>query len=253
MKTSDPKVLVYDIETTPVLAWIWRCGEQYVRHPQLHEDYNQTKIICITYRWMHQKKAKALVYDIKKQCDKKILVEFSKLVGKADVVLGKNSARFDDKHINFRLFQNKLDPIPDWSKKCDDLERWMRRTFNMQSFALDYFAKLTTGAGKNDMCMQDWIDIVLHKDRKKLKKMVDYGLKDADDTAELIERVQPYVKPKYNMAQHYGDIRCTNCGSKNIHKNGIRAGRQNYYCKEHGGHAGSALIRKDGNYGKMGK
>ena len=60
-KINKPKVLVYDIETSPVLAWVWRCGDQVVRHGQLHSDLDETKIICITYRWMHERKAKALV------------------------------------------------------------------------------------------------------------------------------------------------------------------------------------------------
>lgn len=254
---SNPKILVYDIETTPVLAWIWRCGDQVVRHSQLHEKYNQTKIICVTYRWLHEKKSKALVFDIRRQCDKKVLKDFSKLANEADIILGKNNTKFDDKHINFRIFQHGLPPIHDLRRKSDDLERWMRSTFNMQSYALDYFSKLCTGEGKIAMYMEDWIDIVLHKDKKKLDKMVEYGLKDVDDTVALIEEVQPYVIPKHNRAAFAGDLCCTNCGSKKIKKNGTRIvgniRKQAFYCNDHGGFAGYATIKKDGTLGVMGK
>jgi len=250
---KDPKILVYDIETTPVLAWIWRCGEQVVRHHQLHEKYNQTKIICITYRWLHQKKAKALVWDNNKQCDKKILEDFGDLANEADIIIGKNNARFDDKHINFRRFIHSLPAIPDLARKSDDLERQMRKHFSMQSYALDYFSKLQFGSGKMKMEFNDWVQIVLHKNKKALRKMVTYGKKDADDTADLILQVWPYITPKYNMAAHYGELCCVNCGSKRIRKNGTRGSRQNFYCNEHHGHAGSAVIKKDGTFGKMGK
>lgn len=254
-KQQPPKILVYDIETTPVLAWIWRCGDQVVRHGQLHEDFNVTKVICITYQWAHQKKAKALVFDIKKQDDSKIIEEFDKLINEADVVIGKNNKKFDDKHINFRRFMHGLPPIPDWIRKSDDLEQQMRKHFNMQSFGLDYFSKLVTGEGKIKMEMQDWIDIVFHKKKKALNKMVKYGKKDAEDTVKLINKVRPYVSFKYNHAAHHGDHRCVTCGSKKIVRYGTRlvgtTRKQRWQCNEHGGFAGYTTILKDGKDGKI--
>ena len=259
---NEPKILVYDIETTPVLAWIWRCGDQVVRHAQLHKDLNETKVICVTYRWLHEKKAKALVFDIKKQCDKKVIKEFDKLIDEADIILGKNNTKFDDKHINMRRFRHGLDPKPEWSRKSDDLERWMRRHFNMQSYALDYFDKICGGEGKISMSLPDWIDIVSYKTNKSkalksLRKMVKYGKKDADDTAELIKQVQPYIIPKFNHAAYHGDHRCTNCGSQNIYRNGTQlignTLKQRWACKDHGGHAGYTTIKKNGTDSKITK
>jgi hypothetical protein len=221
---------------------------------------NETKIICVTYRWLHEKKAKALIFDIDKQCDKKIMKEFDKLIDEADVILGKNNAKFDDKHVNMRRFRHGLKPKPDWQKKSDDLERWMRRHFNMQSFALDYFDKVCGGSGKINMNMNDWIAIAEYKKNKSrgmkaLRKMVKYGKKDADDTAELIMEVQPYITPKFNHAAYHGDHRCTNCGSQNIHRNGIRlvgqTKKQRWHCKDHGGFAGYTTILKSGKDGKI--
>lgn len=260
-KNKEPKVLVYDIETTPCLAWVWRCGEQSVRHGQLHSELNETKIICITYRWLHEAKAKALVFDIESQDDYEVLVKFDKLIDEADIILGKNNVRFDDKHINMRRFRHGLDPKPDWSRKSDDLEKWMRKHFNMQSYSLDYFDKITGGDGKIVMIFQDWVDIVSYQKNKSrgikaLRKMVAYGKKDADDTAELIKKVQPYIIPKFNHAAFHGDNRCTNCGSENIIRWGTRAigntRKQRWHCKDHGGFAGYTAIKMNGEDGKIG-
>ena len=256
---KDPLILVYDIETTPCLAWVWRCGDQVVRHGQLFDGLDETKIICITYRWMHEKKAKALTSKIKPfdVDDRAVLHEFHKLATKADIIIGKNNNRFDDKHINYRLFAEGLPPIADLARKSDDLEKQMRRHFNMQSYALDFFAKKELGEGKDKMEFNDWVQIVQHASQKHLKKMVKYGLKDADQTAELITRVWPHVKPKYNMAAHYGDFSCTHCGSQRLRKNGTRVvgsvRKQAMYCKDHHGHAGYATIKKDGTLGRMTK
>jgi len=260
MNKRDPRILVYDIETTPCLAWVWRCGEQVVRHGQLHEDMNETKVICVTYRWLHEDKAKAIVFDIDKQCDRDVIRKFDLLIDEADVILGKNNKRFDDKHINMRRFRHGLTPKPDWTQKSDDLEKWMRKHFNMQSYALDYFDKITGGDGKIVMNMQDWIDIVSYhsnksKAKKALSKMVEYGKKDADDTAELINKVRPYVTPVFNHAAFHGDRRCVNCGSLNIREDREALHGQSrvviYKCLDHGGSGGRATILKNGQLGKM--
>ena len=46
------KVLVFDIETSPIQAWIWRLGDQVVRHDQLVKDYASVNIMCIGYKWV---------------------------------------------------------------------------------------------------------------------------------------------------------------------------------------------------------
>lgn len=252
---SKPKILVYDIETTPVLAWIWRLGDQTVRHGQLHKEFNVTKIICITYRWLHHKKSKALVFDIDKQDDSKIIKEFDEIIKEADVVIGKNNKRFDDKHINFRRFMHGLEPMPDWTKKSDDLEKQMRKHFNMQSYSLDYFSDLMGQGGKIKMEFDDWIQIVYNKNKSRLNKMVKYGKKDTDDTAELIKKVWKYVSPQFNYSTFKGKHSCTLCGSENIKRNGTRVAggvkKQAWYCNDHGGFAGYTTILKSGKDGKM--
>lgn len=257
LKDNQPKVLIYDIEVTPVLAWIWRCGEQYVGHHQLHEELNMTKVICITYRWLHEKKSKALVFDIGTLDDHDIIQTFDSIIQKADVIIGKNSDRFDNKHLNFRRMMHGLPAITDWIKRTDDLEKQMRRHFNMQSFSLDYFSKITGSDGKIKMNLQDWIDIVYRHDTKALNKMVKYGLKDVDDTAELVLKVWPYVTPKANMAAIKHTHACVNCGAKGILNAGPRvhggSDVMTFWCPSHGGYAGRATIKKDGSFGKIRK
>ena len=61
--SKEPKILTYDIESTPLLAWIWRLGKQVVRHDQLHDDWAQYNIICIGYKWMHEREVHVLQWD----------------------------------------------------------------------------------------------------------------------------------------------------------------------------------------------
>ena len=262
MNTNKPKVkiLYYDLETTPIRAWIWRPGKQVVRHGQI--DYNckwtYTHIICITYCWNDGKPAKAFDWGYHKQDSAQMIEKFDKLIKKADVVIGKNSNRFDNKHLNFHRLMAGAPPMPDWIKYTDDLEVQMRKYFNVPSQSLDYWSKLFGLGGKIKMEFADWINIVdkhPKNGKSSFKKMVDYGKKDIEDTRALWEKLEAHIEPRYNAATKLGGRVCKHCGSDNIHKNGTRAAGktiyQRYFCTDHGGYAGRASISATGKVGKL--
>lgn len=254
------KILFYDIETTPLLAYIWRPGKQFIGYKQLHKDMNMHNIICITYCWNDAKKAKALIWDHETKDCSKIIAEFDALVKEADITIGKNSDRFDVKHINTQRMIHNLPPFPEWSDTKDDLEKQMRKYFALPSQSLDYISAQLGYGGKDKMEFQDWIDIMEDwkgRGRKALKKMVKYGLKDTEDTRSVWYRLEKYFKPRFNAATFVNDIVCVHCGSKNITKGNLRiAGKsryQIYYCRDHKGYAGCRTINVHGDAaGKMG-
>lgn len=252
-----PKILFYDLETTPLLAYIWRPGKQVVRHGQLAAGSDRYDIICITYCWNDGKPAKSLDWG-PKQNSKPMLREFDKILKTADVVIGKNSDRFDNKHLNTHRWLNNEPGMPDWTKYTDDLEKQLRKYFYLPSFSLDYVSKMLGLGGKDKMEMQDWVDIVERNDPVKLKKMIKYGKKDVEDTRAVWLHASKHFEPKYNAGLKSainGKLACTNCGSLNVVKNGTRQLGQTLYqvfkCNDHHGHAGRATIKKDGSFGKL--
>jgi len=251
---SKPKILFYDIETTPLRAWVWRCGEQYVGHHQLDMKYSVTDIICITYCWNDGKGARSLDWDYKKQDSSQMIKDFDCLVRQADIVIGKNSNKFDNKHVNTLRLLHELPAMPDWVKYTDDLERQLRNHFNLSSYSLDYFSKILGLGGKIKMEFQDWIDIVTKSKSglAKFNKMIKYGKKDVLDTRAIWDYVEAHIQPKYNAAVKLDDrkhLACCTCGSSNLIKNGKRqAGKvvyQRFQCNDHNGYAGRAPIHID--------
>ena len=258
--SNKPKILFYDIETSPLQAWVWRPGKQVVRHGQLVKGHTRYGIICITYCFNDGKPAKAIQWDFKKQDTVNVVRAFDKIVrsSRPDVIIGKNSDRFDNKHLNSVRMYHDLNAMPEFFKYTDDLEKQMRKYFYLPSYALDYFSDELGLGGKMKMCMQDWIDIVTRcpeNGEKKLKKMVRYGKKDIVDTRAIWNYCIKHCEPKYNAATKVGGIACRACGSFEIKKNGKRvAGKtiyQNFYCNGHGGYAGRATISKKGFLGTM--
>ena len=245
---EQPKILFYDIETTPLKAYFWRLGQQFVGHKQLCKDMNMYNIICITYCWNDGEKAKAMVFDYETQDCSKIIKEFDVLIREADLTIGKNSDRFDVKHINTQRMLTQDYGMPEWAVNTDDLEKQIRRFFALPSYSLDYLSELMGIGGKMDMEFQDWIDIVEKNKngRKALKKMVTYGTKDVEDTRYLWDRLSKHFRPRFNRATFAQEHVCTSCGSGNIYRNGTRVAgktrKQQWFCKDHGGFAGYTCL-----------
>ena len=253
--TNKPRILYFDLETTPLQAWVWRMGDQTVRHGQLVTGRDSYDVICVTYCWNDGKPAKAMDWGFEEQNSKQMLADFDKLIIEADVVIGKNSDRFDNKHLNFHRMMNGQSGMPDWTKYTDDLEKQMRKHFGqaLPSQSLDYISKILGLGGKIKMEMSDWINIVEKTEeenlgKKALAKMVKYGKKDVEDTRTIWEYVEAHITPKYNRSVNSEHGSCATCGSYDLIKNGIRRQGQiiyqTYRCNSHNGYAGRKTIKQ---------
>lgn len=248
---SKKKILFYDIETTPLQAWVWKCGKQVVRHNQLVTGRDIYDVICITYCWNDNKKAQALDWGYTEQDSSQMIAQFDDLIKSADVTIGKNSDRFDVKHINTRRLLSGLPGMPDWTRYTDDLEKQMRKYFYLPSYSLDYFSKILGLGGKVKMEFDDWINIVTKHPELGLKafnKMIGYGKKDVEDTRAMWNHCAAHVEPKFKELES-----CKHCGGLDFYKNGTRmSGRmlyQRFDCKKCGSYVGRALIKSSGNLG----
>ena len=258
---NDINVMVYDIETEVNAADIFRPGQQYVGHKALQAGRDKCEIITIQYMWIHEKKVHNLSWIGTDVSSKRIVEEFDKEAQKATIIIGKNSDRFDMKHMNTQRLLHGLKPFPDWHlpKRSEDLERQMRKHFMLPSYSLDYLSKMLFNSGKDSMEFADWQKIrafkeilaveregvkgdhlnavanVLYKNtadnlkklgQKALDKMIKYGNKDITDTKKCWLKLLPYIKPRINLAHIEGSkdgnyLRCTICAGTNIVKNGI--------------------------------
>lgn len=239
---KKPNILFYDIETAPVKAYVWGCGEQVVRHCQLVKGASQTRIISLAYAFNNEK-VKTLHWDYEKQDDKPIVKEFTRLTKLADIIIGKNNNRFDNKHIHTRLMFHGLSSSHDLFFKSEDLERQMRRYFNLQSNSLDYISNELGLGGKVNMQFSDWIDIVEKRTIKSFHKMIKYGAKDVDDTRKIWNYCLKYFVPTHNLSALLGEFCCRVCGSHKIIKDGsfLKGSTvyQKYFCNSHDGYAGA--------------
>lgn len=130
------KILLYDLETSPLTTYSWGIYEQNAL--EVVEDW---QILCFAYKWHGEKKTHVIGQDDFKDYapgklnDKNVCKALWELMNEADVVVGHNSAKFDDKKSNARFIQHNLKP-PEPFKNYDTL-KIARKYFGFTSNKLD--------------------------------------------------------------------------------------------------------------------
>ena len=101
------KRLFYDIETSFCQGHFWRPGWNQNILPHQITDY--AKIISIHWSWEGSDKVYNLDWGLNKQCDKRLVKKFIKVLNKADEIVAHNGDRFDIKWIRTRAVFHGLE------------------------------------------------------------------------------------------------------------------------------------------------
>tara|TARA_R110000868_G_scaffold279203_1_gene539258 strand:- start:9710 stop:10492 length:783 start_codon:yes stop_codon:yes gene_type:complete len=206
------KRLFYDIETSFCEGTFWRPGYNQTIHPNQILKYAQ--IICISWSWEGEDAIHHLDWGLKKQCDKKLLIEFIKQLDKADEIVAHNGDRFDIKWIRTRALFHGIEMRPSYNS-IDTLKlckAYLNLPSNKLSEVARYFnltAKLDPGG------LQTWIDIILNKSQDALDTMLVYCDGDITTLKEVYYKLRQYTRPKFNYAVINGGERfeCPECSS----------------------------------------
>lgn len=133
--TKGAKILFIDIETSPILAHVWRLFDQNVALNQIEVDWS---ILSFCAKW---KGSDEVIYmDTREQEDVNddscLLDALWQLLNEADFVVGQNSKRFDVKKVFARFILNGL-PKPSTFRQIDTMEI-AKRNFSFTSNKLEY-------------------------------------------------------------------------------------------------------------------
>lgn len=197
-ETSDVEIkrLFFDIETSYNVIADFSCGyNKNITHNQILKE---RAIICICYKWYNSDKVEYLVWD-ENQDDKKMLLDFMKIIESADEVIGHNGDRFDLKWLRTRCLFHRIH-CPSKFRSLDTLKK-AKSSFNFNSNRLDYIGKfLGVGEKQDTGGLQLWIDICQHKSIKALAEMIDYCKNDVILLQDVFEAMNTYIHHNTNYA-----------------------------------------------------
>lgn len=244
---GKPKVLLYDIETAPILGHTWQLYETNVI--AVERDWY---MLAFAYKWLGEDKlhTRGLCdypdYKPEAHSDKALCLELHSILDQADVVIGHNLDAFDNKKANARFVVHGLKP-PAPSKTVDTL-KIARKHFRFDSNKLDSLGqllglgqKLPTGG------VQLWLDC-MKGDAAAWKRMKDYNGQDVELLEKVYNRLKPWATnhPDLSAFTNGSDHVCPTCQSTNLQRRGryVKLTRQyqRYACQDCGSWSHGELI-----------
>lgn len=107
--TKGPKILLFDIETSPMELYAWGLYDQNFSLDHIKEDWS---VLSWSAKWLGEKQIMYMDTRNEKnpRNDTKVLKGIWKLLDEADVVITQNGKKFDEKKLNSRFILSGMAP-----------------------------------------------------------------------------------------------------------------------------------------------
>jgi len=215
---SFPKILIFDIETTPLLASIWRLKTDYVQPNML--EVNNWYLLSWSAKWLmdNEMMHDALTpEEIANEDDYRVSQSIWELIDKADIVISHNGINFDHKLLNMRWLLHGLPP-PGFYRVIDTY-RSAKTLFNFPSHKLDFIAKQLGLGGKLDHEGFEMWRKSTNGDQGALDKMVQYNDQDVRILEDVYLIIRPWIKNHPNLGVFIESETpvCRVCGSTEMY------------------------------------
>lgn len=234
---GDPKVLVFDIETLPIIGTFWDTGKQYIHHDNILEDWVvlswsakslfDSHIIGDILTQDEIKRRLATLIDPNPDphhADERIVRRMWKLLDEADVVIHQNGKKFDMRKLNARFIYYGLPPY----RPVHQIDTLIasNAAFGTSSHKLDYMTKFLSLERKRPTDYELWKGST-YGDPAKLKEMYDYGINDTVILEDYYARIRAWIPnhPNFSAYTHryvdaQDEVSCPVCRHV-IHKSAI--------------------------------
>jgi RNase_H superfamily len=221
-----PKILLFDLETTPLKAWIW---DRYETDAIAVEQ--ESYLLCYAAKWLDGRMMTASLPNYRG--NKEALVKsLWRLLDEADIVVAHNGDQFDIRKSN-AFFSHYSLPPPSPYKTVDTL-KVARKYHKFSSNKLDdlgeylgYGKKIKTDFSLWQGCMDG--------DTKSWEKMIQYNKRDVVLLERIFLHFRPWIK-NINVAIHSDSPVCPKCGSSNLMSRGfafnVSTKYQRYQCRD---------------------
>lgn len=241
-KSRPPRILLFDIETAPMLAYTWGIWDQNIGLNQIKEDWF---ILSWSAKWLDDPPSKVMYKDQRHakdiRDDKKLLKGIWDLLDEADIVVTQNGKSFDVKKLNARFVMNGFEPPS--SYRHIDTKVLAKKNFAFTSHKLEYMTeKLCTKYKKQSHKKYPGFAMwsaCLNGDQEAWKEMEKYNKYDVLSLEELYRKLAAWDNSiNFNVYSNEIDQVVCSCGSKKLHKRGYiytSTGKyQRYKCVECG-------------------
>jgi hypothetical protein len=234
---KKPRILVLDIETSPVLGYVWSLWKQNVGLNQINAEWC---ILSYCAKWLDD--PRILYADNSKQRNKeddsRIVKRLWKLLNEADIVVAHNGKSFDVRKIQARFLLLGLPPTSPF--KVVDTLLETRKHFAMTSAKLEFLTDKLCTAKK--LKHSKFPGFVLWKEclagnQEAWDEMREYNIADVVSLEELYLILRPWMQGHPNVGNYDKKAskspKCPHCGSDHVHLKGLRYTQVGQYPRYH--------------------
>jgi hypothetical protein len=237
-KKTGPRVLAWDIETAPNLAFVWGLWQQNVGLSQLeaHGD-----VMSFAARWVDEPPENIVFYGGHKESDHRKMVKAAhKLLDEADALVSWNGKNFDTRHMHREFLLAGLTP-PSPAREVD-LMLTARKKFRFVSNKLENVSRELGLAGKVQHSGFDLWRRCLRGEAEAWAEMQEYNEQDVHLLVDLYDKLLPWIGSEHPNRNLYsvdaeGCPRCP-AGPDSLRPRGYRLTNvgafRRYRCQECG-------------------
>lgn len=220
------KVLVLDIETSPLLAYVWDRHDQNIGLNQIKDEWY---VIAWAAKWLGDLPSKVMYEDQRNKDisnDYYLLCRIWKLLDEADIIITQNGQNFDARKLNARFIHWGMRPPSPY--RHIDTYRIAKRVAKFTANSLEYLAgklcrkyKKLTHSKFPGMAL--WTEC-LKGNIKAWNEMKRYNIHDVLATEELYMKLRAWAPDTTATPWFVPDAMkcCRTCGKDSLLSNGQR-------------------------------
>lgn len=231
---NGAKVLIWDVETSPVLIEAWQTWEAHALEIK-REQY----LLSFAYKWLGEDETHVVAlpdfrkaYAANPEDDTELVKALHAVLSEADITVAHNGDKFDKKKANARFLKAGLPPTRP-STSVDTL-KVARKHFSLSSNRLDALGEYLGVGRKEETGGYSLWQAVMKGDKAAWRRMKRYNKQDVALLEQVYLKLRPWIDTHPNVAfvdDKFGfndaDIfySCPACGSENVHREGARRTR----------------------------
>lgn len=219
-KSKLPKVLIFDIESSPSITYSFGRFQVNIGIDQVIQDP-----IFLTWsaKWLYSSEIlsdKITQEEVLEGDDYRIVKSLWDLVDEADIVVAHYGDKFDIPMLNYRAIIHDLKPFS--SVKSIDTKKVASASFKFPSNKLDAIAGYF-GVGNKIKTDFDLWKRCLNGDEDAITEMDVYCNQDVKILEDVYLRLRPYIKshPNLGVYNEMEQNQCSMCGSTDLKEEGF--------------------------------
>jgi len=223
---GKPKILFFDLETTPnkLYSWGLRVPSGYLSPESIEEERT---IICGSWMWFGSRTVDSTVIDpASPKDDRAVTIKLHEVMSQADAWVAHNGDNFDIRWVRTRAIYHGLPPLPPVVQL--DTKKMAKRYFNFNSNRLVYLAEYLKVGKKLKTDFDLWKDCI-RGDVKALDKMLRYNQRDVRLLPLVYKKLAPYIPARLNAQLFTDRPVCPNCAKPTLQARGYAYTLVNQY------------------------